>query len=655
MAKHYIRDARIAMGVNSYEMGQQKARHILYHFLRVAGCEWLWECDGARGPCSENANHVYDGDMGESGTGYWASEGGGTFSKDSTTKFTGTQSLEVVSSSGGASGVKSSALISMQNPQTLTIGTSDSILSVGNGKLKIHDAASGIYKTFHGGRVILSGCSIPGNNGTFPIVGSEHVAVSDTDVYIYNPSGSTEYPTAATGIFQAKYELSIWALNDSGVSWDVQVDPGTGSPASVGSIPSDGVWTRYHFTFYRTGTGSNYIYVLSATSGKTIYINGIHVFRSAYEYFNENKYGTGGTVAAPDLFTPGGMTPTGDDTGKWLFIWDTGVPSNSGAYKITGLSGGAYQVDLRSGSMVFDPVGSSVVRWRIVDVELTALPSASIQVQDCWLCGIGFGLESPHSSHWRLFMRDTIQDGYSARARPAILWASPEDTDFNISSGTFYKTGPSTQRSRTGPYLWEGGELYYWSGGKAYTSVDRSSRYFVMTDDDVSFVTHYQWSVTRVVGDAVGFVGFTGTDPNYPDEEEFALLFGKPDSMSGSPDSEMAFTGADGTFLSDGSGFTPEGLAIRTIGAVFGYGQAALSVITQANACPSPWSGEEHIDPLFIVRDPDTLGGAPGERELTNGLFMARQNLPQLATFDSGNYLHFTSGLVWEWNGATLA
>jgi len=651
MALHYGRDAFIAMGVDSYAMGQPEAWLLLYHMLRVANCEWLWECDGCIGPNAADANHCPDGNM-SGDTSNWLQQGGATITKDTTVKFTGAQSLKIVSA-GVAGGVRSAALLSMLDPASRSYNSSDSISGPVLGRMTTHDN-TGYDKAYMGGRVICSGWSSPGNNGTFPYVSQGWTV----DAVYYNPAGTTAIgPTLSpftTIEAQAKYEIAIWALNDSGESWDVQVDCGDGSPTSVGSITSDGIWTLYHFSFYRTSTGSSYIYVLSASGGKTLHINGINVFRSLYEYFNGNEYGTGGTFTNPDLFLPGGKTPTVDDTGKWLFIWDTGVPNNSGYYKILGVSGGSYQLNLRSGSMTFNPTGSSVARWRIVDAAGHALNTPwLISCADNWLFGPGFGVQSPHSSKWRYFQRVSPQSGgYSSRRRTAVIWASPEDTDFDVSSGTFFNTGPSTQRSRTGPYLWEGDNQHYVCGGGRYTSLDRSSRFFFMTDDDVSFFTTYQWGIARVY-DAACFIGYTGSNVDFPGIEEFAVLFGN-DTMNNSVVEEVQFDGSAGAFLANATMFSPQAEAVKAVAGVLGYGASTLAPMTQSNACPNPWSSEEHIDPLLLIRDPALRYNCPAEKDLTVGLYMGRANLVTLATFDSGNYLHFQNGLVWRWNGATL-
>jgi hypothetical protein len=36
------------------------------------------------------------------------------------------------------------------------------------------------------------------------------------------------------------------------------------------------------------------------------------------------------------------------------------------------------------------------------------------------------------------------------------------------------------------------------------------------------------------------------------------------------------------------------------------------------------------------------------------GVFEGRQNMVDLSTLDSHNYLHFDNGLVWEWMGESI-
>jgi hypothetical protein len=83
-----------------------------------------------------------------------------------------------------------------------------------------------------------------------------------------------------------QYHVSIWAYNNSGDAWDVDIDTGIGSYANLGTIPDNGgVWTLYHFSFTSAVSGSRKLRVVDANSTlDEVYISDIHVFRSYFEY-----------------------------------------------------------------------------------------------------------------------------------------------------------------------------------------------------------------------------------------------------------------------------------------------------------------------------------------------------------------------------------
>ena len=73
-----------------------------------------------------------------------------------------------------------------------------------------------------------------------------------------------------------------------------------------------------------------------------------------------------------------------------------------------------------------------------------------------------------------------------------------------------------------------------------------------------------------------------------------------------------------------------------------------------SQAGPSPWSGDEWLRRVPIVRDPQGIEGYPSERDLTIGIYQGRENLAEITPFDNDDYIHLQRGTVWEWMGESL-
>jgi hypothetical protein len=645
MSRHYVHDALISGTNGAYGCSKTSVQLIEYHFLRVMGCAHIWECGGS---ASNDPGHVPDGSMQVSGTGSYTPIGTGpaTLLKDTATKRSGIQSLKITSYDAN-DGVQTSILTGMTAAGSESLN-GDTIGNASAGITTLSALDNSYYTDIVGCRAILSGCTNLANNGTFNVT----AYVSSSSIRIDNPSGVAETPGAgATLVTQRRYEVDIWALNNSGHSWTVSADPGTGVIGSIGSITSDGVWTLYHFYFYLTGAGNRYVYITDPVGSSYIHVNGINVYRSHFEYRVSNIYGTGGTFTNPDLLLTSGHTPTANNTGMYLFVCDTGVPNNSGCYEILGVSGGKYQLSMR-GSKTFNPTGSVVTNWRIVDIDNQKFDT--IDIDNGYFPGwSGFGLESLHTSKWRYFNRLLSLGGYTSRNRYTVCWGSPVDCDFNFSSGEFYKTGPSTTRGWCIPYSNDTGDTQYQvSGGGNTNSYDRSVRVFMMTDDTVSFFSIVGFDVGRA-GDSFGFFGYTGADPTMPGIEEFAFLCKYDTTYSGTA-SEFGFDGGATRAFRYGVMFDEDGIAIPVCAGVVGVGASTVDPMSMSSACVNPWSGLEHVDPVLLIRDPTLIKQRPAEKEITVGLYMGRTNLATLATFDSANYLHFVNGLVWAWDGCTV-
>lgn len=650
MAKHYVRDAYAQGPTAIYsDATTLPMSMMIFHMLRLGGAEWLWECDGAVGPYAASANHVVDGNMEAAGVTGWTQVGSSILAKDAVQTMHGAQSLKVVSKAVG-DGVQSDALLAMSGPSSLTHTTSH-YLTASLGYVRLwKNSGSNYVPDLLGGRITVNGCVNPGNNGTFPIVRM----IGTNEIEYFNPAGVSETLSGTvTTSYERPYEVVIWAKNDSGVAWDVEVDDGTGVFASVGTIPSDGVFQAYHFSFWCSGSGSRYVKVTDPnwSTDHTIYIDGISVFRSLYEYLQTNEYGTGGSVTGADTFNKGAAAST-YDIGKFLMFWDADNPENTGCYEIIGLSGADYQLDLRSGSAALT-TPSAGRDWRIVDLKRNTLSGQTLDDGGAVFGSPGFGLESPHDSKWRFFCRMYTQPGYSARTRTFVNWAAPRDEDYDISSGHFYNTGRTTlalsggyRRWDTGQFIWGG----YNSGG---STVDVGGRLFFMTDDDLSFFTFFCRPQYGTAGMA-GLVGMSGADPYHPGEEEFVFFIPRPSSTQIASSLHVGFDGNLDRCTTRGVSFAENGQPTVACCGVLGYGTTTVDVLTASNASASPYSGEEHIDPLYILRDKDGDAGWYSERDFTNGVYMGRANLTSFTTLDSDSFLHFSAGWIWEWNGVPV-
>jgi hypothetical protein len=555
--KHWIRDAQITFAAATRGLGQ--ISYLLFHFLRTAGWEWLWECDGYAG---SSPNRVPDGNMELSGVANWTALGSGAVAKVTSPVHSGIQALRVTSAAA-TDGVESATFTSMENSK--------------------------------------------------------------------------------------EYHLSVWAYNDTGGEWAVQVDIGTGY-TGVGTIPDNGgVWTLHHFSFTTAVSGNRKLKIIDnlGTTG-SVYISDILVFKSYFEYSQTDAWegGVDGEITNPDQFSSTSYSFVAGDIGKFICVWDPTNAGNSGAYKITAAAGGVATLDLRSGSAAL--VSQDDLPWRMIDLADAPENTAG---SDNGQRGAGFGLQSPHASSWRLFVRQA-QYG-AAGAEATAVWAAPTDTDFDFSTGTFYRTGPSSQNTKQAAYtLWGGGDwvnTHYWNYSSDATG---TNRFFLMTDDDGSFVAMVLWdAISGTNLHDAPVIGYMGSSTYLPGEEAWVLFARWYYSATYNGIYWDSYT--DRTFY-NGTMIGPDGVTKDAVWGQYGVGSSTDCVITQSNAGDNPWSAEEWIHKPIIVRDPDGSSFTPGEMVADIGVYQGRVNMVNLSTFDSDSYLHFDNGLVWEWSGESI-
>jgi len=632
--KHWGRDALINnLEASCYTGNQRSANVLMYHFLRVAGFSRIWECDGEVGDGSydRDCNHVPDGAMEASGISDWTAVTSGgpgpTITKDTTTVKSGVQSLKVVSNNA-ADGVRSAILRDMRRASAGAIaGAAPNMQLNATGNYWFSPGVG------DGNFNVTIANATGGNNGTFPITGY----VDHNSIQFTNAAGAVEAGVDWTT--DEPYEVIFWAHNNGTQAWDVEVDRGDGSWTNVGTIPTNGgVWTQHHFSFTLypgdDSTNPRYIRFVDPATGaaETIYIDGLHIYRSFFEDRIGNVYGTDGQLVNPDRFqTAGSYTPGASDIGKWLFVWDATNNKNSGYYKIIAdIGGGVVQVDMRSASATF--TANTGLTFRIVDVE----GQNSNLDYDYGSVARGWGLESHHSSSWRMFSRDWQIAGTGTNKNTQI-WGAPEDTDFNVDTGSFFMTGPSTQRSRQGEYTGAATSpnMHKWKG--AYTTSSPDSRTWMMTDADGSFFSFCNYS-TDIVNHAYIQVGYTGTDAKRPGVMEWlmsAAFVNVPTAIN-----EILWLSASNYAFLSNTGFAKNGKAVEcTFGSSLNNNNNQ-TVHALTNAQANPWSGKEWLEKPHIANDPTGVVGRCMNGEADMGVYRARENMTPLTTFDSDGYLH---------------
>lgn len=659
MATNWISDFKIDRGTiingNNPEMFT-----ILYHMFRCAGWFWLWECDGTNGiALGAEPNHVPDGNMEAAGVGNYTATGA-VIQKVTSEVHEGYQSLEIE----GASGDDVET-----DPLTFSIiGKSGNVAGIGgvapNMILYKNNNENDFGDRLVGQSVIVTGATNPENDGA-------HTVISVTSV------GSLTW-SDADGIgggfvdwrVTTPMHVAMWVKNDSGggeQTWNVDIDPGTGTPVNVGSFGATSGWELKHFDIDVVGFGNITISIKPQGTTSTIYIDSIMVFRSFFEYapgIEDHADGdTGAYVAqfASNEFESSNYTFVVGDIGKLLFLYDTSTyhPENTGCYEITGINVGRAVLDLRSATFSLSSQDGSTngINWRMVDVYKWA-PESGVydQVNNGAEMYCGFALESPHSSKWRFVVRGGWSKNSSATSSATFMWAAPEDTDLDVQTGDFYPNGPSftgANYSKTFKKKNWATELTALGGSNALEGVSHTrgrpgssavtSRMVMMFDTDGSY-----FMVTNVTSDENSteafMVGYAGMDSYHPGVEGFFILSPRGgDSAGGTYKKYIQWwdiSAGNHPWAREGVGFGPDHLPREVAAGLLVYssgGYNDLHHFKQANSQPNPFSGDEWLNPLLILRDPLGLEGSPSEREVSVGVYQGRDNMPNMSVFGNIN------------------
>jgi len=539
---HYIRDLQFPRRPSAdYDGNLMISSYVLFHFLRVMGWQWLWECDTQ----DDAPNHCPDGDMEEADASSWLALGTGpaVLTKDPATKHQGYNALEVDSQGNADDGARSSALTSMEN--------------------------------------------------------------------------TTEY------------RVSLWASNNTGSAWNVDVDTGSGSFTNIGTIPDNGgTWTLYHFTFTTAASGTRYIRVVdNNATGGDLYLDDINIYRSWFEY-NVDQSGSDGDVQNGDEFSSAGYTFVSGDIGKALVFYDPSNLGNSGAYLVDSVNAGNAVLTLRMGGseqLINTSVGTLV--WRLLD--LTAAPCTNYTTEGGTdsESGAGWGLESPHTSKWRLFFRHRALTGNVDK--PIKTWSSPIEADFSSMDGHILEYEPSTLRPRGALYDWTniGTTNGWYMVGHGGTTVSTHGRLYAMVASGGEIVAMGHRSIPESTQNAMGFFGITGSDSLHTDRESFVHLAKRNGALSNA--NEMGYGSG---FSIDGACGTDENIMPP---AAFGFWHTDEVTFNDSDNKANPFSGDEFLQRPLVLRDYDGTYGHYSEKEcdVEDAIWACRTNLDEFTPF----------------------
>jgi hypothetical protein len=662
VATNWVNDLVLNPGGTDPKGKWPQAEQVIYHMLRCAGWEWVWECDGNNGiALGAKANHVPDGNMQTPLVPNWTPTGL-SIAKVTSEVHEGTQSLRVIGSGGGGDQVESDAL-TLRGYYDTTGGFSGTAPNMSftkaNGFMDWSERVIGRNITF-------SGADSPGNDGTFAITG-----VTSDDVVTYQNGSGVADPANAGLSWNTTMPMHIamWVKKTGTDTWEVEVDPGSGSPVSVGTFgqTASSDWELLHFDATIVGPGGISIIIKpQTTSSETFYIDSIMAFQSCYEFTNDYEdYADGDSGAyiaqtASDEFESSNYSFVAGDVGKYLMIFSASGAAdtrktNTGAYKITGFNGAKAVLDLRSGSKSLVSQDGSVdtINWRMVDINKWSAQVGALDVVDNRNeIFPGYALQSPHASQWRYVSRNCFANTLGA----SLIWAAPENTDLDVMTGDFFRNGPSVQSGSYNKTLTEKNPATDSAAVTAsdsledmnfirgyYSSVDTQDARLVMMFDDGGGWLFVSYVHSTQEAHCASLVGFVGADAYHPGNESFVLLSPGAGSLIGGAISnfiQFFDDGAQSFYWGHwGVGMGPDGFPRRITTGQLGFGSSVSStyVWEQANAQRNPFSNDEFLQPLLLERDPFGVEGSPSERSVTEGVYQGRANMNLMTVFGNRN------------------
>jgi hypothetical protein len=452
------------------------------------------------------------------------------------------------------------------------------------------------------------------------------------------------------------YRLTFWAYNNSGQAWDVQFDPGSGSFASVGTIPSDGAWTQYDFSVTTDPSGTTYFRVLDTNASiGTIYLDSVVLRESWFEYagvLGEDLSGSpDGQILNDDEFHSGSYSFTVGDVDRYICVWDPTNVGNSGVYRITGVNGTDAIMDLRAGGTPA-LTAQTGLRWRLVDTAFAPSVNYNNSASPETQRHSGWGLESPHSEKWRFFMRGSAVSTNSADW--LVTWSAPYDVDFNVENGNFDSNALSLHQyapvyAKTNHWVGRGFCGYNWSG------IPDFQRLYLQTDDDGSYLYMVMRAGNDTKADTEGtlVVGFSGADSYHTLRESF-VHFGKQAtdiavdwSMYWDDSNYQRRVPYNGVQVVDENGFR----MARCVWMCLGFGSGTASN-KHAYTPPrsNPFGDEIMMYRPRLARDYDGWEtGKPTEKVVTAwGIWESIPYANNWVGVDSNQYFHLSHGVFME-------
>jgi len=412
-----------------------------------------------------------------------------------------------------------------------------------------------------------------------------------------------------------------------------------GGEAPVSLPPTAGAWEEIHVQFTSTGTDQLSINCPDVSGvSESIWIDSINVFYSWYEYSYEDEDLSAtpdGQILNGNEFHSDSHSFVSGDIGRLLCVYDPTNEGNSGVWTITGLNGNDAVLDLRAGGTPA-LTAQTGLRWRLIDVDKSPYYSGSSSIL------AGFGLESPHSTKWRFFTKPNWVGG---PANCIQLWHSPKDVDFDVHTGFFSLSGPSTYDVYPDTYETQGFHGYMLGGDTGYRA-GTQERLFVVTDDDGTYLQICIRSVaTNLL--AYGIFGVTGSDVNIAEDESFVVL-----CVIGSRDGyhDLQFEhGSGDAFHYVGSMATPREYMVPAAMKLFGYDSSSNEKQWTTNGKANPFSGEEWTVVPTIFRDEANSEGLFAQKSITTfGVRHCRVNYPEWTLVDT-NLMHMRQGWCMPW------
>lgn len=410
---------------------------------------------------------------------------------------------------------------------------------------------------------------------------------------------------------------------------------------TVNLTPTAGAWEEVNIEFVSSG-GADVLQIgCPDVSGvnEDIWIDSINIFYSWYEdslgFISDPPGAPDGQILNGNEFHADSYNFLSGSIGWLLCVWDPTNEGNSGVWTISGVNGTDAVLNLRAGGSPALTAATGL-KWRLLNPD-NGVPyyngNSSILA--------GFGLESPHSTKWRFFVKPNWVGG---PANCLLIWMSPTDADFDVETGHFDKSFPTIYDVWDWQYETEAFGGHRIAGDSGYRA-GTQQRMYVVTDDNGSYL---QW-LNRDVNDltAYGIMGVMGADAVISEEESFVSLF-VVGSRDGYDDLKFDF-GNDDSFHAYGAQATLRGFMVDAGVQIAGYATNSNEKSWTANGKANPFSGNEWTVVPTVIRDRLNDHGEFAQSDLgAFGVRHCRVNYPEYSLVDP-DLFHIREGWCMPW------